>query len=94
MGNKLSKFRIIYEQRKAIKAQAPAEFVVEMTKVEDEQLAQWAWTLYVDRLSNGKHNGARVILEGPNNMMLEYSLKFNFNATNNQAKYEVLVIDL
>ena len=34
----LSKFGLIYEQRKAIKAQALAKFVVEMTKLEGESV--------------------------------------------------------
>ena len=33
----LSKFGLIYEQRKAIKAQALTDFIVEMTQTEDEQ---------------------------------------------------------
>ena len=36
----LSKFRIIYEQRKAIKALALVDFIVEMTKLEVEQPTQ------------------------------------------------------
>ena len=65
-----------------------------MTRTDDERPVQYTWTLYVDRLSNSKGSGAGVILEGPNDIMLEYSLKFNFKATNNQAKYEALLIGL
>ena len=32
----LSEFGLVYEQRKAIKAQALADFVVEMTRTDDE----------------------------------------------------------
>ena len=70
-------------KRKAIKAQVLADFVVEMTKLEVEQLVWHEWTLYVDRLLNGKSSGADVILEGPNDIVLEYSLKCNFKVTNN-----------
>ena len=48
----------------------------------------------MDESSNGKGSGAGVILEGPNAMVLEYSLKFDFKATNNQAEYKALVVDL
>ena len=51
-------------------------------------------TLYVDGSSNRKGSGAGVILEGPNDIMLEYSLKFDFKATNNQAEYEALLAGL
>ena len=50
--------------------------------------------LYRDGLSNGKDNGASVILEGLNDATLEYSLEFDFKATNNQEKYEALVTGL
>ena len=48
----------------------------------------------VNGLSNGKGNGAGVILKGLNVIVLEYSLKFNFKVTNNQVEYEVLVVGL
>ena len=74
----LSKFRLIYEQQKAIKAKALVDFVIEMTKPAGDSVVQWEWTLYVDGSSNGKGSKVRVILEGPNNIILEYSLKFDF----------------
>ena len=86
--------RIIYEQRKAIKAQALVNFVVEMTNSEVEQPIQHEWTLYMDGSSNGKGSGVGVRLKGLNDMILEYSLKFNFKAINNQAKYEALIASL
>ena len=39
--------------------------------------------LYVDGSSNGKGSGVGVILEGSNDVTLEYSLKFDFQVTNN-----------
>ena len=50
------------------------------------------WSLYIDGASNMKGNGARIILEGPDNVTLEKSPKLNFKASNNQAKYEALII--
>ena len=35
-----------------------------------------------------------MILEGSNDIVLEYSLKFDFKATNNEAQYKALVIGL
>ena len=48
----------------------------------------------MDESSNGKRSGAGVILEGLNGITLEYSLKFDFQATNNQTEYEALVAGL
>ena len=90
----LSEYALAYEHRKVIKAQALVDFVVEMNKLEDTVTAWQEWTLYVDGSSNGKGSGAGVILEGPNDITLEYSLKFDFQATNNQAKYKALVAGL
>ena len=37
---------------------------------------------YIDGSSNGKGNEVVVILEGSNNIMLKYLLKFDFKAMN------------
>nr|KYP38110.1 Transposon Ty3-I Gag-Pol polyprotein [Cajanus cajan] len=52
------------------------------------------WTLHVDGSSNSKGGGADIILEGPNQVTLEQSLKFGFKVTNNQAEYEALLAGL
>ena len=54
-----------------------------MTKPKGELVVQWEWTLYVDDSSNENGNGAKVILEVPNDITHKYSLKFDFQATNN-----------
>ena len=65
-----------------------------MTRTKDERPIQYAWTLYVDKSLNKKGNEVGVILEGPNDIILEYSLKFDFKATNNQVEYEALLAKL
>ena len=45
-------------------------------------------------LLNSKGSRVGVILEGLNNLVLEYSLKSDFKATNNQVEYKVLVAGL
>ena len=45
----------------------------------------------MDGSSNLKGSGTGIVLEGPGDFVLEYSLSFNFQASNNQAEYEVLV---
>ena len=59
----------------------------------DQTTIDW-WTLYVDGASNVKRSKAGIILEGPDNIVLEQALKFNFKASNNQVEYEALIAGL
>lgn len=43
------------------------------------------WTLFADGSTNGKGSGAGVTLEGPGELTLEQSLRFEFYANINQA---------
>nr|KYP62073.1 Transposon Ty3-I Gag-Pol polyprotein [Cajanus cajan] len=88
----LSEFGIQYESRGPLKAQCLTDFVAELTptSIEEPQV----WTLHVDGSSNSKGGGAGIILEGPNQVTLEQSLKFGFKETNNQAEYEALLARL
>nr|KYP54649.1 Retrovirus-related Pol polyprotein from transposon 297 family [Cajanus cajan] len=88
----LSEFGIRYESRGPLKAQCLADFVAELTPATTEE--PQAWTLHVDGSSNSKGGGAGIILEGPNRITVEQSLKFGFKATNNQAEYEALLAGL
>nr|KYP72226.1 hypothetical protein KK1_004813 [Cajanus cajan] len=88
----LSEFGIQYESRGPLKAQCLADFVAELTPAATEE--PQAWTLHVDGSSNSKGGGAGIILEGPNQVNLEQSLKFGFKVTNNQAEYEALLAGL
>ena len=88
----LSEFDIKYEPRGLIKGQIFADFVVELsseaTQVEGDD---FRWVLLVDGSSNQQGSGAGVILEGPNGVLIEQSLRFAFKASNNQAEYEALI---
>nr|KYP65356.1 Retrovirus-related Pol polyprotein from transposon 17.6 [Cajanus cajan] len=88
----LSEFGIQYESRGPLKAQCLVDFVAELTPTTAEE--PQVWTLHVDGSSNSKGSGAGIILEGPNPVTLEKSLKFGFKVTNNQAEYEALLVGL
>ena len=64
------------------------ELSSEATRVEGDD---FRWVLSVDGSSNQQGSGAGVILEGPNGMLIEQSLRFAFKASNNQAEYEALI---
>jgi ribonuclease HI len=47
-----------------------------------------SWVVHVDGSCNEKGSGAGVIVENDEGIVVEYSLKFSFPASNNQAEYE------
>jgi len=88
----LSKFDIRYEPRGPIKGQIFADFVVKLSsKTAESARSDDRWVLSVDGSSNQLGSGAGVILEGPNDVLIEQSLRFAFKASNNQAEYEALI---
>jgi len=86
----LLEFNIRYEPHGPIKAQCLLDFVndLQQTPIEDQ------WTLQVDGSSNPKGAQAGIILEGPNDILIEKSLHFAFKTSNNQAEYEVILAGL
>ena len=49
------------------------------------------WELYVARAANQRGSGVGLVLVSPERITIEKSLKLNFSATNNEAKYEALL---
>nr|XP_025692462.1 uncharacterized protein LOC112794697 [Arachis hypogaea] len=86
----LSQYDIRYEPRQAIKAQAMADFLVEVTGDPTEE-ASTRWKLHVDGASNQTFGGAGIILESPVGVVYEQSIRFEFPISNNQAEYEALI---
>ncbi|XP_015943909.1 uncharacterized protein LOC107469032 [Arachis duranensis] len=86
----LSQYDIRYEPRQAIKAQAMADFLVEVTGDPTEETGT-RWKLHVDGAFNQTSGGARIILESPAGVVYEQSIKFEFPVSNNQAEYEALI---
>jgi len=86
----LSEFNIRYEPHGPIKAQCLLDFVndLQQTPIEDQ------WTLHVDGSSNPRGVGANIVLEGPNDILIEKSLHFAFRTSNNQAEYEAILAGL
>ncbi|BFG26056.1 hypothetical protein CerSpe_123300 [Prunus speciosa] len=52
------------------------------------------WTLYVDGLSNRQGSGAGLVLKAPDQTTIEYAIRFQFQASNNEAEYEALLAGL
>ncbi|XP_061349021.1 uncharacterized protein LOC133294385 [Gastrolobium bilobum] len=91
----LSEYDITYESRKAIKSQALADFIMELTPVNPEHKEfRDTWKVYVDGSSNDKGSRAGIILESPEVVTIEHSLNLGFPTLNNQAEYEALIAGL
>jgi len=80
----LSEYELPYVLRNNIKSQVLADFVVEFTSPA-QNVAPFVWLLSVDGSSNLNESGAGIILEGPGDVLIEQSLRFEFKASNNQA---------
>jgi hypothetical protein len=52
------------------------------------------WELFVDGASNSKGSGAGIVLVSPDGLVLEQAVRLKFSASNNEAKYEALLIGL
>ena len=49
------------------------------------------WELYIDGAANQRGSEVGLVLVSPKKITIEKSLRLNFSATNNEAKYEVLL---
>ncbi|XP_072058226.1 uncharacterized protein [Arachis hypogaea] len=86
----LSQYDLQYKPRQAIKAQAMADFLVEVTR-EALDIPNTRWKLHVDGASNQTFEGARIILENPVGVAYEQSIRFDFSVSKNQEEYEALI---
>ncbi|XP_016164417.1 uncharacterized protein LOC107606929 [Arachis ipaensis] len=68
------------------------DFISKLT-TEDKQ-TKHNWKLYVDGAANKDGSGAGVTLKESEQVIAEQSLQFFFTASNNQAKYEALLVGL
>ncbi|KAL0302307.1 UNVERIFIED_CONTAM: hypothetical protein Scaly_2566600 [Sesamum calycinum] len=91
----LSKYDISYPPRTTIKAQALADFVFEMTGIIQEEIfKERPWLLHIDRSSTTQGSGAGVVITSPQGGDMEFAIKFNFKASNNEVEYEALVLGM
>lgn len=90
----LAEYDIEYKPRTSIKAQALADFLAEGISIEEDHPLTHGWILYVDGSSSKEGSGAGLLIINPNEEELEYALRFDFEATNNEAEYEVLIAGL
>ncbi|GJU94107.1 reverse transcriptase domain-containing protein [Tanacetum coccineum] len=87
--------------RVPVKGQILVDFIVKRpeedsldTPMEEEGELPEPWILFTDGSSCTDGSGAGLILTNPEGMEFTYALRFRFDATNNEAKYEALIAGL
>ena len=95
----LSEFDIRYKPRIAIKGQILADFIMEFTPAASTEATQLTpdlpiWRLSVDGATNAQGSSAGLILTSQDWINVEYALRFSFEASNNEAEYEVVIAGL
>ncbi|GJS31607.1 reverse transcriptase domain-containing protein [Tanacetum coccineum] len=98
---KLGEYAIHYKPRVLVKGQILADFIVERPKedssntlMEEKDELPKPWILFTDGSSYTDGSGAGLILTNPEGMEFTYALRFRFDATNNEAEYEALIVGL
>jgi len=86
----LSEYDLQHVSRSSIKSQVLTDFVVEFTSLA-QNVAPFVWLLSVAGSSNLKGSGVGYILEGPGDVLIEQSLRFECKASKNQTEYEALI---
>ena len=95
----LSESDIRYKPKTAIKGQVLADFVMEFTSAEPAENTQATtgltiWRLSVDRAANAQGSRVGLILTSPEGIAIEYALKLGFQASNNEAEYDAVIVGL
>ncbi|KAL0420635.1 UNVERIFIED_CONTAM: hypothetical protein Slati_3086400 [Sesamum latifolium] len=86
---------VVTARRTTIKAEALADFVSEMAEMTIKDASQdQKWLLHVDGSSTAQGSGVGIVITTPQGEDLEFAIKFGFKASNNEAKYEALVIGM
>nr|GEV44998.1 hypothetical protein [Tanacetum cinerariifolium] len=97
----LGEYDIQYRPRTSVKGQILADFIVKRSEDDsldtpidaDEELPD-PWTLFRNRSPCIDGSGAGLILTNLKGAKFTYTLRFRFDATNNEAKYEALIAGL
>ena len=73
----LSEFDIQYQPRGSIKGQVYADFIAELSPGGEQEVEVGSqWLLSVDGSSNQQRSGVGIVLEGPNDILIEQALRF------------------
>ena len=90
----LSEYGIQYKPRLSKKGKLLAEFITEIPQLDTCPDETGWWTLSVDGAS--KQTGASIGLQLTSSIgeRIEQAVRLGFNATNNESKYEAMIVGL
>nr|GEW34112.1 reverse transcriptase domain-containing protein [Tanacetum cinerariifolium] len=93
-------FKTLKRPRTSVKGQILADFIVERPKddhldtlMDDKEELSDPWILFTDGSSCMDGSGTGLIITNPKGIEFTYALRFMFNSTNNEEKYEALIAD-
>nr|GEX40192.1 reverse transcriptase domain-containing protein [Tanacetum cinerariifolium] len=97
----LEEHDIHYRPKTSVKGQILEDFILERpeddppdTPMEDKEELPDTWTLFTDGSSCIDCSGDGLILTSSEGMKFIYALRFRFDATNNKAAYEAVIVGL
>ena len=95
----LSEFDIRYKPKVVVKGNILADFIIEFSPTHTIEATQLApdlpiWKLSVDGAANAQESSAELILTSPDGIDTEYAIRFGFQASNNEAEYEAIIVGL
>ena len=97
-GTRLGAFDIRYKPRNSMKGQVLADFVAEFSLRGKGELVchveSRPWRVFVDSASSVIRVGAKIIIITLEGIRLEHSFRLGFEASNNEAEYEALLVGL
>ncbi|CAL1367621.1 unnamed protein product [Linum trigynum] len=89
----LSEYDIEYAPRLAIKGKVLADFIAEGFSLEaaPSEESNQVWRLFIDAAAGKTASMAGIVIESPEGVVHEVSLRFEEIKTNNVAEYEALI---
>ncbi|XP_071708677.1 uncharacterized protein [Rutidosis leptorrhynchoides] len=95
-------YEITYLPQTSVKGQVLADYLAEMTcelkviheRIELKPVKGETWDLFINGASCIEGAGAGLVLTSPSGEEHTYTLRFNFDVTNNEAEYEALITGL
>ncbi|XP_042426235.1 uncharacterized protein LOC122014118 [Zingiber officinale] len=88
-ATELGEYDIQYQPCTTIKAQALADFLMEVHQTDSDE----TWKIYIDGSATQQGSGVGILLISPQGDILQLAVRLNFRATNNEAEYEALLAE-
>ena len=89
-GTILGAFDIKYMSHTSVKGQVLVDLVAGLVSLQEPL----SWKVYVDGVTNHRGFGVGLVLISPEKIVIEKSLRLDFSVTNNEAKYEALLVGI